>query len=138
MSSLLLGVALALAAPQAKDPPKREAPSVVGEWEGVSTTLDGRPFGLEPLPLTFADGKVTARERDGTVAVTGTYVLNRAKNPAEIDITWAGMIHKGIYKIDGDSLTICIVMLGLDRPTAFEKPGGRYLVTVYKRVKKKD
>ena len=41
MSPLLLGLALAVGAPALKDPARSD--SLVGTWECVSRTFDGRP-----------------------------------------------------------------------------------------------
>ena len=44
---------------------------------------------------------------------------------------------KAIYKIDGDTMTICYALDAGDRPTKFEsKPDTKQFLAVYKREKK--
>lgn len=134
-SSLLVVVVAswAVAAPGLKDPPKKEMPSIVGEWirvdPGVEThrtfTADGKCYWGTKIPLQFE-----------------SFTVNVKLDPAEIDVTASKAKDpiRGIYKIDGDTLTICRSRTrGGDRPTKFEasdKPP--VVIETYKRVKPKD
>ena len=71
---------------------------------------------------------------------SGTYKLDGTKKPTTIDLTVATSKdeirkHYGIYKLDGDKLTIAIAAVGSrSRPDGFEgRPGVE--VTVLKRNK---
>ena len=70
----------------------------------------------------------------------GTYKLDAKKKPAEIDITppKEDGTHLGIFKIDGDTLTICMSDKGAsERPTKFESPeGSKVMLLTLKRAKK--
>jgi len=64
-------------------------------------------------------------ERGEQVLFDSTYKINAAKSPAQIDMIGTegeltGKAALGILKLDGDSLTMCYVMPGKDRPAAFE------------------
>jgi uncharacterized protein (TIGR03067 family) len=86
-----------------------------------------------------ADGKFIFKEGNKD-ADEGTYKVDAKKNPGEIDIVppKESSTHVGIYKIEGDTLTICLAdKNSTERPTKFESPDGSdiFLVTL-KRVKK--
>jgi uncharacterized protein (TIGR03067 family) len=142
MTPALLALAVLVAAPGAKDPPKKDAPSVVGEWVAESAVERGRP--LKPPPGTTwgftSDGKsvLTLGGRD---PAEGTYKADAGKAPAELDVSAGptGKPLKAIYKVDGDTLTVALVDGDGDRPAAFESPAGsRVILMVLKRTPKKE
>src|SRR5258708_638674 len=81
-------LAIALAAPGPKDPPKVPTPTLIGQWAAESSTLNGT-IDLPPAGLVVsytADGKCESRQ--GTkVLNTGTFAIDTKKDPAEIDWT---------------------------------------------------
>jgi len=145
-STLLIGLALSVGAPAAKEAPKKEAPSIVGEWIGEKVVSGGKD---RPLPeggfiFTFmADGKLKVKDGANEKPDGASYKLDPKKTPFTIDIDAPGekasMI--GIFKIDGDTLTICISGArgaeDAERPTKFESPeGSRTILATFKRAKK--
>jgi uncharacterized protein (TIGR03067 family) len=141
-TTILVGLALAVGAPTKKDPPAKEPPSLVGEWVGESGVRGGKPENPPPgTSLTFtADGKIRFKEGGDAKAEEGTYKADPKKTPAEIDINPPdgpkGETLRGIYKIEGDTLTICIAMGGV-RPTEFASPAGAEIMLITcKRAKK--
>jgi uncharacterized protein (TIGR03067 family) len=145
MSIALLVVAVAVAAPAAKDG-KERPPSLVGEWEAVKGVRDGAetdiPAGRYTLTFT-ADGKMTERRAGGPNG-EGTYATDPAKAPAEVDFVSTSEKGKppvrGIYKVDGDTLTLCLVEKdGAERPKSFDaSDGSKAVLVILKRVRKKD
>ena len=145
--SLLLGLALAVGAPAVKDPPKKDAPSIAGEWVAVSVEAGGKGQDFPDREFAFtltADGKFLIRRAKGGETAEGVYKLDPKKSPPEIDVSYPQDQGEtpllGIYKLDGDALTLCLAE-GKDarRPTKFESPAGaRVMVLVLERVKKKD
>lgn len=138
MTTLLIGLALAVGAPAKKDRAPKE-PSLIGEWFVESMLFGGKPWKSQPGG-TFqfmADGKMVIKGKDGEK--TGTYRTDTKKNPAEVDLDVIGpdWILPGIFKIDGDTLIICHVF-GEEqpRPKKFESPVGSFnMVITLKRTK---
>lgn len=142
--TVLLGLALAAAAPAPKEAPKKDPPSLVGEWAVESAIHGGKPEKKSgPASITFtADGKLQVREGKDAKPEELPYSHNPKKDPPEIDLTeprggmMGGEVMKGIYRIDGDTLLLCLSIEG-ERPTTFDSPAGsnRILVTL-RRAKK--
>jgi uncharacterized protein (TIGR03067 family) len=142
MNSVVLALALVVAAPGLKDPPKKERPTIVGEWACTQCVGDGREFPKEMLSdikLEFkADG--TFRFEFGPQKGSGTYTSDTAKDPAELDYgdERIGKGNHAIFKIEKDTLTFCFAEGGRARPTAFESPAStRILLLTLTRVEKK-
>jgi len=143
---MVAGLALLIAAPGPKDPPKKE-PTIVGEWVGESATAGGMalPVPQGGIKFTFtADGKLTVDEPGrGKAEEAGTYQIDAKKTPAEIDLNPPAGRNEptilGIYKLDGDTLTLCFHQggPGVERPKNFESPAGaKSIVMTLKRAKK--
>jgi uncharacterized protein (TIGR03067 family) len=130
-----------VAAPATKEAPKKEAPSIVGEWSPSSALRGGKPDMPPPgTSITFtADGKVLLKEGKAEKAEEGTYKIDAKKDPAEIDIMPPKGEERpvtGIFKFDKESLILCISM-SKDRPSKFESPEGTEIMLVtLQRVKK--
>jgi uncharacterized protein (TIGR03067 family) len=141
LSPIFLFVAVGLGAPALKDPPKEDLPSLVGEWDVKSRMVGGQrkdPVDGSTVKFT-ADG---GAKFTGGPSIAGTYTADPTKDPAEFDIkpsattTAPGLT--GIYRVDGDTLILCLIQKG-PRPTKFESPpGSRVLLFTVKRVAKKD
>jgi uncharacterized protein (TIGR03067 family) len=140
--SVLTILALTVGAPGAKDAAKKEV-SLVGEWAIESAVIHGRredpPAGTT---WTFtADGKSVFTIAGGPDSASGTYTIDSKKDLAWVDISAGpkGTPMKGVFKREGDALTLC---LGLDldtRPTAFEsKEGEKVILITLTKAKKKD
>src|SRR5947209_226983 len=100
---------------------------IIGSWKCVSATIDGRPLAgdtVGQLRLTMTADRYKT-ERGDQVLFDSTYTIDTAKQPAQIDMVGTegdlkGKVAPGIFKLDGDTLTICYVMPGKERPKAFE------------------
>ena len=129
-----------LSAAQKEGADKTELEKFQGKWVPVSTTIDGKALDEDEIKhrsLVFKGEKMTLLYKDKERG-TASLKIDPSKSPAQIDTTGEdgprkGETLKGIYKIDGDTLTICV---GKDRPTEFaSKPGSGTQLFVHKRAK---
>jgi RNA polymerase sigma factor (sigma-70 family) len=124
----------------AKEEAPKDEETIVGTWAYVSVEAGGHKVPEEQVKeakLIFAaDGKFTAMVKGKKTE--GTYKLDPAKKPKAITTNDEGKTHNGIYKIDGDNLTLCMPEGdGAERPTEFvSKEGSKVILVVLKREKK--
>jgi uncharacterized protein (TIGR03067 family) len=137
------GIGLVSASAQKEGADTKELEKFQGKWVPVSTTIDGEALEEDELKhksLVFKGEKLTGMYKDKK-RWTASVKIDPSKNPARIDTTAEdgprkGGTSKGIYKFDGDTLTICFVLDSKDRPTEFaSRPGSGTLLIVHKRAK---
>ncbi len=143
LAAALLFPVAAAAAPALKDRPAKAPPSVLGEWLRVGHIQAGKDAGRdsEPHHQTFTADGVWEYTYGGRVGhpVAKTYAADPKQNPPAIDINGGGQSWKGIYKVEGDTLTLCLSSGGRDRPKTFESSADHpTTVWVFQRVKPKD
>jgi uncharacterized protein (TIGR03067 family) len=137
-------LALTLAAPNLKD--RAGKPDLVGEWVVESTTVNGAtraPPGDE-LTYTFTKEGQWIIRRGGkeSVSPNRAYTVEPDARPPRIEMmtdkTRADLTGRsGIYKVEGDTATICVAPAQQPRPTAFESTiENRHVIYVLKRKKK--
>jgi len=121
-----------------KETPKDEE-KILGTWAVVSYEEGGEKAPEERIKeakVSFAaDGKMTAKQ--GEKEQEFTYKLDPAKKPKEFSLTNdKGLTLLGIYKLDGDTLTVCLDRSG-GQPAEFaSKDGTTVILEVLKREKK--
>jgi uncharacterized protein (TIGR03067 family) len=144
-SVTILGIAVAVAAPLPRERPK-STPSIVGEWVMERMTLPGL-LDFQPNGMTFefaADGQMQIRSpfsKPLGMAVLGTFKVDSAKNPPELDFTESGNItRRAIYKFEPDgTLLICYPSdSNGPRPTTFESDGVATTLMTLRRADKKE
>ena len=143
--SLLTALALTVAAPAPKEPPKKDANPLLGEWVGEKAEAAGMPLPVPAGGVSMEikpDGTMVMKEGSKAPEEVG-YTTNPKKDPHEIDLTppaagGKAMTMLGIYKVEGDTLTLCLAAAG-GRPTKFEPAAGQATILMtFKRTKKKD
>ena len=126
-----------------KDEVKDPALELQGGWKMVLLFVSGEEVPADQAQsgeLVVVDNEY--RPKLGATVEASTFKIDATKKPKAIDFTYTsgfskGKTIKGIYKIDGDDLTIC---RGLspenDRPDEFAAPtGSELLLVVWKRSK---
>jgi uncharacterized protein (TIGR03067 family) len=151
MNTTLLGLVIVVAAPNLKEPPKR-VPEIVGQWVVESVSLGGSVPAPAPVETVFeftASGQWLIK-REGVLDKSSS---REVQYDAEASPPTIDGIHPqaaagnggrsrnflGIYKVDGDTLTICFGGPNEQRPTKFEsEDGSRVVLMTFTRAKKKD
>lgn len=140
MNPVLFALAIAVDAPGPKEA-KKEPPALVGVWAAEAAVKDGKPD--NPPPGTTweftADGKSVLRIGGGGDTREGTYKADASKDPAEVDVSVGpkGDPLKGLFAVDGDTLTLCFFTDSDERPKKIETASGsKAIVVTLKRVKK--
>jgi uncharacterized protein (TIGR03067 family) len=113
---------------------KKEKARLKGTWKFLSLeTEDGKKDDFESATLTFDGDKMEFKKGDETK--TGTYSINPAGKPKEIDLKADDKEMQGIYKFDKENLLICICP-GPDqaRPNEFAAKNP-YVLATLKRLK---
>ena len=125
----------------AKEGPVNDMEKIIGDWAYVSVEVGGQKPPAEDVKkakmIFTPDGKFMAINGKGQKK-GGTFKLDPAKKPKEMVTTNDnGKIHLGIYKLDEDTLTICMhEESGAPRPTEFTtKKGTKIVLVVLKREK---
>ncbi len=119
---------------------KAELKKMEGTWQLTSAVADGKEtLGevVKKVRVVIKDGKHTVHLGDDVVVKDIPFKLDPSQKPKTTDDTVGeGKTIKGIYKLDGDTLTSCVAEVGKDRPTEFaSKAGSGHTLRVFKRVK---
>jgi uncharacterized protein (TIGR03067 family) len=115
-----------------------------GAWAATKAERDGKAADdVVGHRLAFTGDRFLIRSRDGKTLYGGTIRVDSGVKPAAIDFEHTegalrGKTWKGIYALDGDTLTTCDngPDPGKGRPAAFEaKSGSGYILITFRRVK---
>jgi uncharacterized protein (TIGR03067 family) len=141
MCWLILGTGFVPAlAHQAEEAQKR----LQGAWTATKAERDGKSADdVVGHRLSFTGNRFQILSRDGKPLYAGTVRVDPGAKPAAFDFEHTegalkGKVWKGIYALDGDTLTTCDNAPDLDkpRPAAFEaKRGSGYILITFQRAK---
>jgi uncharacterized protein (TIGR03067 family) len=138
---LIFGTWLALSFAQSAEETQKK---LQGSWTATKAERDGKAAGdVVGNRLSFTGTRFRIRSKDGKALYAGSIRVDPSAKPAAIDFEHTqgvlkGKTWKGIYAMDGDTLTICDNAPNLDkgRPAAFEaKSGSGYVLITFKRAK---
>lgn len=119
----------------ASGPPEADRPHLDGSWGIVSAERAGSPllFDRASVIQTFAGDQVSFG-KPGAVS-TSKVALNLQTEPHQLDTISGPRVAQGIFRIDGDVLTICSSELPSPRPDTFTTSAqdGRFLM-VFRRM----
>ena len=141
MCWLILGSGLVLAVAQAAEEAQKK---LQGTWAATKAERDGKAADdVVGHRLSFTGNRFRIHSKDDKPLYAGTVRLDPSTKPAAIDFEHTegalkGKAWKGIYALDGDTLTICDNAPNLDkrRPVAFEaKSASGYVLITFKRAK---
>jgi uncharacterized protein (TIGR03067 family) len=131
---LVLACVVMLGAEEAKKDAKSDLKKLDGSWKAVKLIYNGEDFmkGEDSrIAMDIKDGVATVRASEGIKKEYAKVrlVLDPSATPKLLDLTVVAGAQKdakmeGIYKLDGDKLTICVKVLGNGRPAKFESPEG--------------
>jgi RNA polymerase sigma factor (sigma-70 family) len=118
---------------------------LAGTWKATSFEQDGRALPEEKvkeIEATFGgDGYRFSAGLRVAGALTGTFTADPDARPRSFDLVpkagvYKGQTFKGIYKVDGDTLTLCLVWPTKERPKEFvSPPNSTAILAVFKRQK---
>jgi uncharacterized protein (TIGR03067 family) len=141
MCWLILGTGLAIACAQ---PGEAAQENLQGTWTATKAERDGKAADdVVGHRLSFAGNRFRIESKDLTLLYAGTVRVDPGAKPAAIDFEHSegdlnGKAWKGIYALDGDTLTICDNAPDLDkgRPAAFDaKTGSGFVLITFERAK---
>jgi uncharacterized protein (TIGR03067 family) len=143
---LIVGLPAAFAAPTKEKEEKDDAKKFAGDWTITAWRQYGNDLDQDQLDTakwTVKDDKYTF-EMSGNLEEGKLKIDSSKKTPTvDLDITEGnckGKGQPGIYKIDGDTITLCLAKPGgTDRPTDFTSTeDNQQILIVMKRKKKED
>jgi uncharacterized protein (TIGR03067 family) len=141
MCGLILGTTLVPAFAHLAEGPQEK---LQGAWTATKAERDGKAAeDVVGHRLSFTGDRFRLRSKDGKPLYEGTFRVDPRAKPAAIDFEHTqgalkGKTWKGIYALDGDTLTTCDNAPDLDkgRPAAFEaKAGSGHILITFRRAK---
>jgi uncharacterized protein (TIGR03067 family) len=138
---LPFAVVLLMAADEPAKDAKKEQDKLQGEWTMVSMETVGVKHSdddVKKYTLTIKGDQWTVM--NGLSPGAGrTFKIDPSKDPKSLDLTIKlgdqERVSQGIYKLEGDTLTLCRTQEGGERPKEFKTTAEAGILVVWKRAK---
>ncbi|MFO0908974.1 MAG: TIGR03067 domain-containing protein [Isosphaeraceae bacterium] len=123
---------------------QEELSRLQGTWNLVSAETDGEPAPADRIKnvrVVIKGSTSTVYFGETLVAHSDQVKINPGPTPHEVDDYPSGpgldgKVIRGIYKVEGDSLTSCVGKLDGDRPKTFAAPkGSGFTLRAFRRAK---
>ena len=141
-SCLAFAVAMGLSAIDARADEKKKdgADKIEGSWVATSYKRGEREVSKDMIKteLTIAKGAYEFPTGINRISKKGTIAVDAAKGTIDFtpeDGPAKGKTLLGIYKVDGDKLTICFGAAGKDRPKEFKTADPMIVLATYDKKK---
>jgi clostripain len=122
---------------------KEEMDKLQGEWTMTAMEQRGQKATVRPTKLTITGNQWTVTSSAGQGSTRQwTFKVDPSKEPKTIDLTTkvgkSEHVALGIYKLEGDTLTLCRAMAtgDVERPREFKSNEEEGMLIVWKRVAK--
>jgi uncharacterized protein (TIGR03067 family) len=144
MRRMTLAMGWLILVPALAHPAEEVQKKLQGTWRATKAERDGKAAeDVIGHRLSITGNRFQIRSKDGKPLYEGTFRVDPSTKPAAFDFEHTGgalkgKVWKGIYTLDGDTLTTCDNGPDPDkgRPTAFEaKPGSGQILITFKRAK---
>ena len=139
LPTLVLGAVSLFATADAKEDIQKEKAKLKGTWAVTSFELFGMKVPAQ-MKIIITDDQFAIVSQGGQ-PLGSAYQIDPSKKPATLDVVAPigpkkGQINPGIYKLEGDILTLHQGGPGLTRPTQFASmPGSQSILMTLKREK---
>jgi uncharacterized protein (TIGR03067 family) len=143
---MALVTSLVLAADMPEGDAKQDRELLQGSWRPVSAETGGKALKAAPDSVTIFENDSFVVKKGDVVQVKGTFKIDASRRPRTIDLTVTGgqvegdkgKVARGIYQVDGDTLTWCTAEPGDERrPTEFAtQQGTKHTLITYMKDKR--